>query len=437
MAEFSDFVKQLSSDIQTMSAPIQLEKDVEKTLKIMIVSTHCNQINGYSKVVYNMIKGLVKVPWVRVVHFGTQKMKNADIQRQYPDGVKVIDGTSLEKEKSIGFAFSELPGTIKSEKPDVVLLYNDLSVISMYIAEIKKAFQTRPFQLWTYVDTSYSAQSQQYIDMLNRDVERVFCFTKSWKHELKAQGVTRPIDIMNHGIDTSVYRPIAKELARKSMGLPADIFLFTSFNRNQPRKRIDLLIMAFVKLIVQYPTKSIFMMLLGDKGTNGGYNVFDIFARELRENGGSTDVFGNRLLLVGGEQCYKDDDMNILYNIGDVGVSCAEGEGFGLCSFEQMAVGVPQVVPRINGYTEYCTDENSILVAPRYKYYLPSGYNPIAGEAHVVDVGEYSKALERYVFDEGLRKQHGEVARNVCDYTWEKAVGVLVKRLERVLNDDE
>jgi hypothetical protein len=56
-------------------------------------------------------------------------MVSADLGRPYPARVKVIDATALEKEKQAGFALVELPVVILSERPDVVLIYNDLSVI--------------------------------------------------------------------------------------------------------------------------------------------------------------------------------------------------------------------------------------------------------------------------------------------------------------------
>jgi hypothetical protein len=47
---------------------------------------------------------------------------------------------------------------------------------------------------------------------------------------------------------------------------------------------------------------------------------------------------------------FKDEDINMFYNAADVGINTADGEGSGLCNFEQMGVGVPQVVPDIGGF---------------------------------------------------------------------------------------
>lgn len=447
MTDISDFISQLNiitnvniesknEESRNIIVNTNESKNEEKRVKILIVSTHVNQSNGYSKVIYNIIKELVKYPWINIVHFGTQKITNGNIGRTYPQSVKVIDGTSMEKNKELGFAFQELPDVIHSEKPDMVFIYNDISVVCSYIEEIRK-IQNRFFKIWTYLDMTYKNPPQKLIDIINRDVERIFCFTQTWKNELKNHGITRPVDVMNHGIDSAIHH-IPKELARQTLGLPKDVILYTSLNKNIPRKRLDILIMSFVKLIVKYPMKPLYMLIVADIGTRGGFSLFDIFAREIKLCGGSTDTLGSRLLITSKDTCYKDEDINVLYNCGDVGVSCAEGEGFGLCTFEQMALGIPQIVPDINGYSEYCNQDNSIMIKPKIRYYIPQAYNSVTGEAEMVDSEDVSKAMEKYAFDENVRKLHGKLGKDkISEYTWDKCCSIFIKRLKILQEDDD
>lgn len=446
--DVSQFVSELNSIIQTSSikneivlpsvSPAASPAPLTKQVKILIVSTHVNQVNGYSKVVFNLIKQLALHPWISIVHFGTQRLVNADLGRTYPSTVTVIDATAKEKEKQPGFAFGELPGVIQSEKPDIVFIYNDLTTISLYVEQIRKSIENRFFKIWTYLDLTYVAPPQVMVDLLNRDVERIFCFTKAWKDALKAQGMTRPVDVLPHGIDPIMFRPIPRDLARQTLGLPKDMFLFTSVNKNIPRKRLDLLIMSFVKLMVRFPMKPLHMLIVADKGDKGGFPLFEIFAREIKLNGGSVEQFGGRLLITSKDTCYRDEDINMLYNCGDVGVSCAEGEGFGLCTFEQMSLGVPQIVPAINGYSEYCNEENSLMIKPALRYYIPAAYNTVMGEAQMVNPEDVAAAMQRYVFDEDLRKQHGRLGKEkIKEYTWENCMKGLVKRLKVIQEEEE
>jgi len=436
MTDLSNFLNELTQIAETKNVP---EEPKFAPVKFLLVSTHTNQVNGYSKVAFNMIKQLASHSWITVVHFGTHNLTNADLGRKLP-GVKSIDASALEtdKDKKTGFAHTELTTVIQQEKPDVVFIYNDLAMICTYIESIRKVFEQRSFRVWAYVDTTYVMQPQTMIDVLNRDVERIFCFTKSWKDSIKSQGITRPVDVLRHGVDTSVFKAIPKDIARQMLGLPKDVFLFTSLNKNIPRKRLDLLIMAFVKLMIRHPLKPIFLLIVANKeGGAGGYNLFDIFSREIKLNGEAVNMFGDRLLITSSDTCYKDEDINVLNNCGDAGVSCAEGEGFGLCSFEQMAVGVPQVVPEINGYTEYCTIENSLMVKPKMRYYIPYGYNALSGEANVVDPEDVSRAMEQYVFDQNVRKLHSTKAKEtVSTYTWEKCMAPLINRLSQISEAD-
>jgi len=271
---------------------------------------------------------------------------------------------------------------------------------------------------------------------LNLKAERIFAFTPYWKKCLKDQGINRPLDVLLHGFDSSIYVPIDKAQARKELQIPDDTFLFLNMNRNQPRKRYDLLIMAFVELLVKYPTKNISMLCICDKGDKGGWWLFDIFRRELQLRGSRVEQFMQRLMLTSQDMTFTDEAVNKFYNIADVGVNAAEGEGWGLCNFEGMGVGVPQVVPNVGGFKEFCNDSNSVLVEPKFRYYLPTIYSPVGVEVTCMDAHDLFLGMEKYVVDADMRKSHGEAARKkVLEYTWERAVVPLVRRLKESYED--
>jgi glycosyltransferase involved in cell wall biosynthesis len=216
------------------------------------------------------------------------------------------------------------------------------------------------------------------------------------------------------------------------------MFLFLNLNRNQPRKRYDILIMAFVELLVKYPTKPLFLLCICDKGDKGGWWLFELFARELKLRGVAIEPFSQRLIITAQNMSFKDEEINMFYNAADVGISTADGEGWGLCQFEQMGVGVPQVVPDIGGFKEFCTAENSILVKPTVRYYLPTTFSPVGGEAQACDPHAVCLAMESYVLDSALREKHGVAARTkVMSYTWEKSCETLIRRLKAAKDDDE
>jgi glycosyltransferase involved in cell wall biosynthesis len=409
-------------------------------LKFLLVSTHAHQFTGYSKVSYGILQELSKEPWLQTTHFGFQHFQDVgNTYRPYPPNVDVIDAAALEKPVQQGFGYSLLPDVIRKRQPHVVMLYNDLFVVARFLEEIRTSGIPRNFQIWVYVDQVYPVQNQAFLDILNRDADRVFAFSAYWKKVLKDQGITRPIDLLHHGFFEKQNFPISKDLARKQLSLPKDVFLFLNVNRNQPRKRYDLLIMAFVELITKYPTKPIFLLCLCDKGEKGGWPLFELFANEFKTRGVEmTQDFATRLIITQQNMSFKDEDINLFYNAADVGISTADGEGWGLCQFEQMGVGVPQVVPAIGGFKEYCTPENSVLVEAKTKYYLPNVYIPVGGLASACLPHDICLAMEEYVHDSVKREKHGIAAREtVLKYTWKRACETLIRRLQTVKDDKD
>lgn len=400
-------------------------------LKFMLVSTHLQQFTGYSRISNGLIHELSKNPNIHVIHYGFQRgtKKNQDY-RPYPSTVDVIDAAEIENPPTQGFGFSQLPDVIRKKKPNVVMIYNDLSVVSKFIEEIRKSGIDRNFKLWVYVDQVYNCQLQGYLDILNRDCDRLFTFTADWKKCLKNQGINRPIDILHHAFESQLYFPLPKDLVRKQLGLPQDGFILLSLNRNTPRKRYDILIMAFVELIAKNPQKPIHLLCICDRGEKGGYWLFEIFVRELKLRNLPVEPFANRLMVSSQDMAFRDEDINLFYNVADIGISTSDGEGWGLCNFEQMGVGVPQVVPAIGGFKEFCTNQNSVLVKPKSRYYLPMAYSSVGGEAEACDPTDICLGIEEYLFDSTKREEHGKAARaKVMEYTWPKATEILIKRI--------
>jgi glycosyltransferase involved in cell wall biosynthesis len=96
-----------------------------------------------------------------------------------------------------------------------------------------------------------------------------------------------------------------------------------------------------------------------------------------------------------------------------------------------MGLGIPCIAPDVGGFKEFMVAENSILVKPTYRAYLPLGYSPVAGEVELVSSHDLSIAMETYLNDTELRERHGKAAREtVLKYTWSSVMSNLMKRLK-------
>ena len=411
-----------------------------KRLRFMLVGTHCHQFTGYSKVTYGIVRQLSKLPWLQVTHFAFQRHPQPPPNyRPYPPNIDIIDAASIEKPAQQGFGFAQLPDAIRRKKPDVVLIYNDMTVITKFLEEIRKSGLSPTFKIWLYVDQVYTTQLQMYLDVINRDAERVFVFSKMWKKCLKDQGINRPIDVIRHGFDKDMFSPMKKEEARKMLNLPQDMFLFMSLNRNQPRKRYDILIMAFVELICKYPTKPLFLMCVCDKGEKGGWWLFEIYARELKLRGVPVEMFGGRLMITQQDMVFRDEDINVFYNAADVICSSPDGEGCGLTALESLGIGNAGIVATdLIGHRDFLHENNSVLVSTSSRGYNPTSYSSVGGEWNACSPKDFCIGMEVYVNDKEKLTQHKKKGReDILKLTWEASVVDLVKRLEEVKKEQE
>lgn len=458
--DFSDYVKKLESLIDSPSAavstpesaivshpesiPITQSSHPQKSstkLKLLIVSQHISQTSGSGKMSKWLIRELSKTDWLNIVHFATHKCGTAASDRTYPPSVKVYDISEMDKKpdkpgQSLGL--NELPNVIRKEKPHVILFYGDMINITRYTECVRQANLDRTFRIWMFIDQNHMYLPPPAVDIINRESDTVFTYSQEWKTHMKAQGIIRNIGIIAPIFDQTTCRLIPKEVARQSASLPADVTIFLSTHRNQPRKRLDITIMAFVELIVKYPAKNIFLLCVCDKGEQGGHSLFEIFSNELRRRTASQEYFGNRLLITSSPTTYsyKDDDMNIFYNLADVGVNCSDGDGYNLCAFEQMGLGIPQIVSDIAGHRDFCTSSNSLIVKPSLQCYVPGVLSALGGEMQMVKSSDVTKAMEAYIMEDDLRKTHGTKAReSVLKYTCEKSMASIIKYLESQYKD--
>jgi glycosyltransferase involved in cell wall biosynthesis len=427
---FTEPIQYVSAVPQTQQSPPPAP--APRKLKFMLVGTHAHQTTGYSKVTYHIIQELAKCPDFELYHFGFQKfMAQPPDYRVYPAGVDVYDPVEAEKvggaPKEMGFGFSQLAAYVRKVRPDAMMIYNDAGVICQFLEKL--AVDLRPeeraaYNLIIYLDQVYEIQRPQFLARIDKDADIYFTFTEYWKQVLQKQGVKKPVHVLRHGFDSTQFKPMERAAARRKHGIPENLFIFLNLNRNTPRKRHDLVVQAFAHLVARNPTKPLALLEVCDNGeTGGGFPIQEIYLRTLDALHVPLQHHAHKLMISKQSLTYTDELINELYALSDAGITAADGEGFGLCQFEAMGIGIPQVVPHIGGFRDFCTPDNSQLVVPKYKSYLPLGSSSIGGIAELVDPFELSLAAENYVMDTELRERHGAAARaTVLEYKWDKEV---------------
>lgn len=414
----------------------------QEPIRFLLVSTHAQQTTGYSKVSYNICQELAKYKYIQLFHFGFQRFFEMGPQyRPYPAGVDVFDPANAEKNDSSlpresGFGYSQLPAYIRKVKPHAVMIYNDAGVICQFLQKMTEMLtedERRSYKLIIYLDQVYTIQRPELLARIDQDADVYFTFTNFWRDVLKRQlpqNSVKPIHVLRHGFDADTYKPMDRLALRRKHGLPENLFLMVNINRNTPRKRYDIVVTALAELVARYPTKPIALLCVCDAGEQGGYPIHEIYTRELIKRGVPVEHHINKLLITKTALNYTDQTVNELYCMADIGVTAAEGEGFGLCQFEAMGCGVPQVVPDVGGFKDFCRSDNAVLVKPTHHSYLPFAYSAIGGEIELVSAADLCLGIEEYLLDSEVRETRGRAAREtVLAYKWSDEVAELARVL--------
>jgi glycosyltransferase involved in cell wall biosynthesis len=348
-------------------------------VRFLLVSTHTEQVTGYSKVSYNLLKQLGTLqPLIKIFHFGFQRTPARLPSPARPlSGIIQYDAAANEDPKEQGFGFNKFKEYVDTVNPDIIMIYNDPIVINQFIQQVKDV--PKSWKLWVYLDQVYKGADMGLLRNIENASDRILCFTEEWKKYLMTR-LTTPnikIDVLEHGIDSLVFKPLSdgeRAGIRKNLNLKSSDKVFLNMNRNSQRKRLDLTIMAFARLLKKFPDAPYHLLLVTGVKPEGGafYQPLQIYLNELELLGLDNLKYGTRVTIVdttAPQAYFNDDAINQLYNVADVGINTSAGEGFGLCQLEHMATGAPQVVLALDCYKAFMNDKTSVqLPTTTYSY---------------------------------------------------------------------
>tara|TARA_Y100000816_G_C26088532_1_gene574823 strand:- start:472 stop:1662 length:1191 start_codon:yes stop_codon:yes gene_type:complete len=396
-------------------------------MKVVFIGTHPSQYNGYAKVMYELLYHLESNNDLDIHIWGCQNIQNnQNTKYRKLLNSKIID--VFEKEnydmEKKGYGLDLINDYLFELKPDVVLIYNDMYMIQLYI---QKIINIKTFKLICYVDTVYPFQNHPLMKSIDFHADCVIVFTEYWKTILKQQGMTTNIQICEHAINNNIYHTLSKSFARKYFGIERS-FIITNLNRNQPRKRLDITVMAYIKFLKENPSAIDNSALLLFEDNDGYHNILDIANLEcIQQN----VKYNENIYFI--KRNITDNEMNILYNTADVGINTCDGEGFGLCNFEQAYIGVPQIVPNIGGFKNHFNVNNSLIVEPKVSYYNSQKIEYVSGKQYICDYKEYSQNISKYYNDYKLRLEHGLKCKyELSDRDWKKQADIIYRILETI-----
>uniref|UniRef100_A0A6C0J2R1 Glycosyl transferase family 1 domain-containing protein n=1 Tax=viral metagenome TaxID=1070528 RepID=A0A6C0J2R1_9ZZZZ len=365
-------------------------------MRFVLVSTHVDQTTGYSKVAANLLKQVASLsPKVKTFHFGFQRHPERKGMRKAPDGIVQYDAAANEDPKEEGFGFNKIKEYLEMVTPDVVMIYNDPLIVCKFLDAMKE----RPFKLWVYLDQVYTGIAQPLMDKIAESVDRVYCFTDEWKKVyLTYPKVVKDVRVLEHAVDPTIFSNLPREVRdelRTKMNVPRDGIVFLNANRNSQRKRLDLTIQAFVRLLAKNPALPLYLMIVSNINPQAGawYDVSRIYGDALAAAG--LPATNKNLLLVdtAPPNALTDETINQIYNICDIGINTGDGEGFGLCQLEHMYTGAPQVVTDVGSYRSFLNESVADIVpAQRDRTYM-AGSMPLGLSTPVFLVDDIVEAM--------------------------------------------
>ena len=390
--------------------------------------------NGYSIVGYELAKELAKQPDIQLTYFGFQyfqKNPQHEKERELPSNVLVYDAFLNENPKGMGFGFDQVSSFVTENKPDVIIIYNDMVVVSNILEKLKTV-PDKKFKVMVYMDQVYLYQKKEYINRLNSEADFVLCFTPYWEEIAKGLGITKPTAYLPHGFNPLTHYPVPSKLCRDYYGLKHDDFIVLSLNRNQPRKRYDILLQAWAMFVSKHEQEPVKLLIA--TAIQGGWNLIEVYDRELSKYGLTLEQGLKHVIFIDNPQQLLDEEINILYNVGDISISAADGGGMELCTYQQAGIGKAQITSYVGGIKDFFNEDNAMVLHPKMTFYIDQSRDGCGGEAELVDFKDAYIALEKYYGNKNLRDSHGEKCRKgiMEKYKWED-LGVKLAGLIRGL----
>jgi D-inositol-3-phosphate glycosyltransferase len=234
-----------------------------------------------------------------------------------------------------------LPGLLASLQPDLVCILLDPWLVPRYLDPIKQA--NIPVVAYMPVDALHMRESfSTYLSNLDVAV----LYTEFGRQQLTMAGMETETEIIPHGVDQKLFKPLPQKKARQELHLPLDAYIVGVVGRNQPRKRLDLTMEYFAEWAKDKPDTVRLYLHCAMKDI--GWDLLDL-----------ADYYGidDRLIITSLEMTAMNGVpryiMPLVYNSFDVQLSTTAGEGWGLGNMEGMACGIPQIVPEWSALAEW------------------------------------------------------------------------------------
>lgn len=358
-----------------------------KKPKLAIIASHPSLGTGYANIATQIANNMIK--FFDVIYLGFQSMSGKVTNRYVNESIRVYDLYKQDPESPMGFGDKAILPILDKEKPDIVMIYNDIGVISAVLSIIKSYSCTKT----VYLDMVYEFQNFDQVKNVIDNSDYIFTFCDFWKQYLQIIysniDLSNKVHVMYHGLKKFEQKDLG---SKKELGYPEDSFIVLNMNRNSNRKNIDITIRSFLIFLKHLidngdDVSNIFLQLNCHLCTKDGIHIPNVITSEIVRLGLSSDVTKNILISKNGH-ALSEEETHSLYNISDVGISTSSGEGFGLTPIEHAQYDKQIIVCKIPTFSE-------LLDTPYVIEPIDSCYDsgPIGGLMYKFKAEDISKQL--------------------------------------------
>ena len=211
------------------------------------------------------------------------------------------------------------------------------------------------------------------------------------------------VEVVNPGVDLSVFRPVGQAAARARLGLSADAHVLLFAGRIQPLKAPDVLLHAVASLISRDPTLRSRLVVPVVGGPSGTGLEHPESLAQLAQSLGIADVV--RFIPPVAQPVLVD-----WYAAATLVCVPSYNESFGLVAVEAQATGTPIVAAAVGGLTTVVRDGVSGL--------LVEGHDP----------DDYARVIERVINQPALRAELAAGAvEHAASFAWERTADRMVE----------
>lgn len=287
-------------------------------------------------------------------------------------------------------------------QPDILFLVNDFDATG-HVPEIVMEYKRRTNKhIETILHTPMDGEPlyPEWAEFLKKFFSKVVVVSKYGVEVFKRTDKTLELEQRYHGVDLDTFKPLPEDEVSNFKKQLGDKFVVSMVGTNQLRKQYPIALEAFAHFAKD--KNDVLLFLHTQRHLSVGWNLdkllrlFNITDKVVFTDG------------IEGAKGIKSSELNMIYNISDVYLSTAAGEGFSLTIPEAAAAGCPLILPDNTSIPELWEGAAHMIPTSHYTIFPNNDrelIRPIPSSQEII------KALDKMYYDKAYREEMGQKAR--------------------------